>query len=88
MTACVPIRDMKNTSSFNELVQKEGDVTVTKNGYDELHCLSVKEYNLLKEEVAKSKLLSRVLLAEEEIAADKFESFEGFSSKIRREYGL
>ena len=33
MPVCVPVRDMRDTAGFTELVEREGDVTVTKNGY-------------------------------------------------------
>lgn len=88
MSLCVPVRDMKDTASFSDLVQKQGDVTVTKNGYDEMHCLSIREYNLLQEEAAKAKLLSRIMLAEEEITEGRYEFYDDFTSSIRREYGL
>lgn len=88
MSVCVPVRDMKDTGAFSELVQKEGDVTVTKNGYDALHCLSNDQYKLLQEEVAKAKLLSRIMLAEAEIAEGKYEPYDEFASTIRREYEL
>ena len=34
MSACVPVRDMKDTAAFTTLVESERDVTVTKNGYE------------------------------------------------------
>ena len=88
MTVCVPVRDMKNTSSFTELVSVEGDVTVTKNGYDAMHCLSIEEYELLQEEAAKAKLLSRIMLAESEITGGKSSDYRQLSAAIRQEYGL
>ena len=40
MSVCVPVRSMKNTAEFAELVERERDVTVTKNGCEIFHCLS------------------------------------------------
>ena len=37
MTACVPVRDMKSTSAFVELVERESEITVTKNGREAMH---------------------------------------------------
>lgn len=88
MTVCVPVRDMKNTASFTELVQKERDVTVTKNGYNSFHCLSNEEYLQLQEEAVKAKLLSRLMLAESEIAAGKYEDFDEFVLSVKAEHGL
>ena len=88
MPVCVPVRDMKNTSSFVSLVDKERDVTVTKNGYSAIHCLSEDEYKLLKEEHARAKLLSRMLLAEEELKNGELVEYDGFAASIREKYGL
>lgn len=88
MTTCVPVRDMKDTARFTELVRAEQDVTVTKNGYDEMHCLSTAAYDALREEAAKAKLLSRMMLAEDEIEQDSYENFAGFLESVRRDYDL
>lgn len=88
MTMCVPVRDMKNTADFTALVEQEGDVAVTKNGYSAFHCLSESEYRILHEESAKAKLLSRMMLAEEEAAAGRYADFDDFTQTMRAEYGL
>ncbi len=88
MPTCVPVRDMKNTAEFVAMVQREKDVTVTKNGYSAIHCLSEEEYRLLQEERIKSRLLSRMLLAEEELACDEAIDFDDFTASVRAEYGL
>ncbi len=88
MPACVPVRDMKSTAAFTDLVQSERDVTVTKNGYDAFHCLSNDEYSLLQEEAAKAKLLSRLLIAEAEIDKGNYESVDEFISSVKDVHGL
>lgn len=88
MSVCVPVRDLKNTADFVNLVQRENVVTVTKNGYNVVHCLSEREYRLLQEECAKARLLSRMMLAEEELASGRTVDFDDFSASIRAEYGL
>ncbi len=88
MPTCVPVRDMKNTADFVSLVERESDVTVTKNGYSVVHCLSEQEYRLLQEERAKARLLSRMMLAEEELVSGEAEDFDDFTASIRTEYGL
>ena len=88
MPICVPVRDMKDTATFTSLVEREHDVTVTRNGYSAMHCLSNEEYETQREEVAKAKLLSRIMLAETEIAAGNYEDFLTFSASIRHRYGL
>ncbi len=88
MPVCVPVRDLKNTADFVELVEREADVTVTKNGYSVIHCLSEEEYRLVQEERAKARLLSRMMLAEDELASGQVVDFDDFSASIRAEYGL
>ncbi len=88
MPVCVPVRDLKNTADFVELVEREADITVTKNGYSVIHCLSEEEYRLVQEERAKARLLSRMMLAEDELASGQVVDFDDFSASIRAEYGL
>ena len=88
MSACVPVRDMKDTAAFASLVARENDVTVTRNGYEAMHCLSDDRYRFMQEEAAKAKLLSRMLLAERERAAGLASDYQAFSSALRNEYGL
>ena len=88
MTACVPVRDMKDTAAFASLVEREGDVAVTRNGYGVMHCMSEKEYRLQREEVARARLLSRMMLAESELAAGESRDFDSFAAGVRRRHGL
>ena len=88
MAKCVPIRDLKSTAEFAALVEQERDVTVTKNGYEVMHCLSESQYRLVQDEVARARLLSRVLLAEQEIEAGAYEDYDSFAASLRNEYGL
>ena len=88
MTVCVPVRDMKDTAAFTQLVEDEREVTVTKNGYDAVHCLSNDEYRLMRDEVAKARLLSRMMLAEDEEARGDHTTYDEFAAAIREKYGL
>lgn len=88
MTKCVPVRDMKNTAEFSALVERERDVTVTKNGYELMHCLSDEQYRLIQDEVARAKLLSRIMLAEQELDTGSYSDYEEFASSLRDKYDL
>ena len=88
MTVTVPVRDMKNTSTFVKLVEQEGEVVVTKNGYEVMHCISSDRQRINEEAIAKSKLLSRILLAEEEIFSENFSDFDTFMSEVRNDFDL
>lgn len=61
MSVCVPVRSMKNTAEFAELVERERDVTVTKNGCEIFHCLSDEQYRAMRDEMARARLLSQEL---------------------------
>lgn len=88
MTVCVPVRDMKDTAAFARLVEANREVTVTKNGYDAIHCLSDDEYRLIQDEVAKARLLSRMMLAEDEESRGDYAPYDEFSASMREKYGL
>lgn len=88
MPVCVPVRDMKDTAKFTALVNRERDIIVTKNGYEAFHCLSDEQYRLMQDEIAKARLLSRILLAEHEIETGSYSSFKDFAAEIKHDYGL
>lgn len=88
MSTCVPVRDMKDTAAFTALVESERDVTVTKNGYEAMHCISNDQYRLMQDEIAKAKLLSRMMLAEDEISQGDNSDYDSFASAIRDKYDL
>lgn len=89
MPICVPIKDMRDTAKFSELVESSpSPVTVTKNGYSKFVVMRSEDYDLLEEERARARLLSRIALAEREGAAgegrDAFEALDAVEEK----YGL
>ena len=74
--------------TFTALVESERDVTVTKNGYEAMHCISSDQYRLMQEEIAKAKLLSRTMLAEDEISQGDYSDYDSFATAIRDKYDL
>ena len=88
MSVCVPVRSMKNTAEFAELVERERDVTVTKNGCEVFHCLSEEQYRAMQDEVVRARLLSHVMRAERELAAGTYDDYDDFAAAVREEYGL
>lgn len=88
MPTVVPVRDMKDTAAFSALVERERDVTVTRNGYEALHCLPAEKWVSQRDEVAKAKLLSRTTLAEQEIANGEYEDYDTFAARIKAAYDL
>ena len=88
MPVCVPVRDMKSTSTFVDLVEREAEVTVTKNGREALHCMSDERYRALCQEAAKARLLSRMLVAKREEEAGDYVSYDAFAEVMKAKYGL
>ncbi len=89
MPVCVPIKDMRDTARFSELVESTpGPVTVTKNGYSKFVVLRSEDYDLLARESARAHLMSRVAVAERERADGKSrDAFEALS-ELEAKYGL
>lgn len=88
MPICVPVRDMKDTATFAALVDSERNVTVTNNGRVVMHCISSDQYRVIQDEIARAKLLSRTMLAEDEISQGDYSDYESFAASIRDKYDL
>ena len=88
MAVAVPIKDLKETKKFSDLVEKNDEVIVTKNGYSTFHCVSAKKREAEKIELAEAKLMKRMALSEMEIATGKYQDYGKFLKDIRAEYDL
>lgn len=88
MPICVPVRDMKDTAAFTALVDSERNVTITNNGRVVMHCISSDQYRVIQDEIARAKLLSRTMLAEDEISQGDYSDYESFAASIRDKYDL
>lgn len=89
MATCVPIRDLRDTAAFDELVEKSPTpITVTKNGYDRFVCVRSSDYQHLERAKAEADLMARMRIAEYErengLAMDVHEAM----SKLEKKYGL
>jgi len=74
MPVCVPIKDMRDTAKFSELVESTpGPITVT---------------NRMVQEQAKARLMERVAIAERERAAGLGRSAFEALSDLETKYGL
>ena len=88
MPVCVPVRDMKDTTALAALVESERDVAVTNNGRVLMHCVSSDQYRVMQDEIAKAKLLSRMMLAEDETSQGDYSDYDSFAVLIRNKYCL
>ena len=89
MPVCVPIKDLRDTARFSELVEETaGPVTVTKNGYSKFVVMRSDDYDELEAKTAKADLMARIAVAEKERAdGDSFNAFEALAS-VKAKYGL
>ncbi len=89
MPTCVPIKDLRDTASFDEMVMSSAEpVTVTKNGYDRFTCVRSSDFRRWETADARAALLERIMISEHERAAglssDAFDSL----SALREKYDL
>lgn len=88
MPVCVPIKDMRDTAKFSELVEREpGPITVTKNGYDQFVVMRSSDYDELLRMEAKNRIMERMLVAERERAEDKSLNLHDALASLRKRYG-
>ena len=89
MPVCVPIKDLRDTSAFLELVEAtEEPVTVTKNGYDRFVAIRSADYDALRRSSAKNRILERMLVAERERSAGETVDAGELIGDLRARYGL
>lgn len=89
MPVCVPIKDLRDTARFSELVEEAaGPVTVTKNGYSKFVVMRSDDYDELEARAAKADLMARIAVAEKERAEGS--SLDAFASldALKGKYGL
>lgn len=89
MPLCVPIKDLRDTAAFDEMVATSmSPVTVTKNGYDRFVCIKSSEFSRWEQAEARARLLERIMIAERErIESQHEDAFEVVDS-LREKYGL
>ncbi|WP_139652052.1 type II toxin-antitoxin system prevent-host-death family antitoxin [Raoultibacter phocaeensis] len=89
MPTCIPIKDIRDTAAFAELVETSpGPVIVTKNGYDQFVVIRSSDYDEIRELQAKNRIMERMLVAERERAAGSHTSAEDSIASLRAHYGI
>ena len=89
MAICVPIKDLRDTAAFDEMVATSASpITVTKNGYDRFVCVKSSEFDRWEQADARARLLERIMISERErtqgLGSDAFEAAES----LKAQYGL
>lgn len=65
----VPIKDLRDTASFAQLVKTSPEpIIVTNNGHDEFVCMRSEDYRRMHEAEVRANLLSRIAISERERA--------------------
>lgn len=89
MSLCVPIKDLRNTAAFDEMVTSSPTpIIVTKNGYDRFVCVKSSDFNRWEQAEARARLLERIMIAERERAEGKVVDAFKATESLREEYGL
>lgn len=86
MTRCVPIKDLRDTAAFDEMVSNSASpVIVTKNGYDRFVCVKSSDFSRWEQSDARARLLERIMIAEHEraegLSSDAFDVTELLKAK-------
>ena len=89
MSLCVPIKDLRDTAAFDEMVTSSPTpIIVTKNGYDRFVCVKSSDFNRWEQAEARARLLERIMVAERErIEGKSVDAFEATES-LKEKYGL
>lgn len=89
MSLCVPIKDLRDTAAFDEMVSTSPTpIIVTKNGYDRFVCVRSSDFSRWEHAEARARLLERIMVSERERAEGKsVDAFEATES-LREKYGL
>ena len=89
MPLCVPIKDLRDTAAFDEMVSTSPTpVIVTKNGYDRFVCVKSSDFSRWEQAEARACLLERIMLSERErTEGTNIDAFEATES-LKEKYGL
>jgi PHD/YefM family antitoxin component YafN of YafNO toxin-antitoxin module len=89
MTLCVPIKDLRDTAAFDEMVSTSPTpVIVTKNGYDRFVCVKSSDFKQWEQAEARARLLERIMISERERAEGKSADAFEVTESLRQKYGL
>lgn len=89
MPLCVPIKDLRDTAAFDEMVATSATpIIVTKNGYDRFVCVKSSDFSKWEQAQARARLLERIMISERERAEGKSVDAVQATKALREKYGL
>ncbi|MDK7723568.1 type II toxin-antitoxin system Phd/YefM family antitoxin [Slackia exigua] len=89
MPTCVPIKDLRDTASFDKMVSSSSSpIIVTKNGYDRFVCVKSSDFARWEQADARARLLERIMISEHERTEGlHFDAFEA-TAALKEKHGL
>ena len=89
MPTCVPIKDLRDTASFDKMVSSSSSpIIVTKNGYDLFVCVKSSDFARWEQADARARLLERIMISEHERTEGlHFDAFEA-TAALKEKHGL
>lgn len=85
----VPVRDLRDTAAFTRFVEQASEpIIVTKNGYRAFTALNNDVFDRLWAADAENKLLTRMLLAQQERAAGETSDLLADIAELEAQYDL
>ncbi|MGI6034166.1 MAG: hypothetical protein ACOX69_12165 [Coriobacteriales bacterium] len=89
MATCVPIKSLKDTTAFSNLVENsDEEVIVTRNGEASFAAISLDQLDAYKLNSARLELYERIDEAQADIEASRVEDAAESQRKARERYGL
>lgn len=89
MPTCVPIKDLRDTASFDKMVSSSSSpIIVTKNGYDRFVCVKSSDFARWEQADARARLLERIMISEHERTEGlHFDALEA-TAALKEKHGL
>lgn len=88
MPACVPIKELKNTTEFAATVEASPEpVIVTRNGREAFAVMTVDKLDALRMEAARAELYRTIAASEADIEAGRVVSARDAQREARERYG-
>ena len=89
MPSCVPIRQIRDTKNFSEMVEGSKEpVIVTKDGRCSFVSMAPETYDAMRLEASRARLYQAILASEEDVRAGRLVDAEESDRIIRERYGL
>lgn len=84
MPTCVPIKELKNTKSFTQLVEQSNEpIFVTKNGLETMVVMTPQQYDEINFERYKARILEALQRSEEDVRSGRVHAADEVLAQLR-----